>query len=244
MKLVLSFLLLFTAAACRQGNWTTEYTGTMKKLQADKQFKPRGSDQGILKYYEGTIVSTGLSTVNDEVSLLQSPNAQFPDGISSASILFKQLDPTKASNTISKDAVEVLFFGAMTNNPYPNMPLPEVTLKAFIRDDNTIEYAEWEYIKIGCQNLKYYGTYRVVVTNNSWNPNATAVSMPGNTNAVGTASWDNENRQITFTTTVTGTNGNVDIVNSVFKFKELYREYEAIIHEDYSQHENYHIKFN
>lgn len=239
---IISLLLL---NACGSQEFKTYYTKQMAKIQAEKQFKPTPKDKGMATYYEGSIVSTGTSTVNGEISILEPIRDGLVDGVTSATKLFRSHEPNKAKGpiTLSKDAVEVLFLGAMTNNlEDQSLDLPELTLKLFVKEDNNIEYAEWEYIRIGCRNLIYYGTYRVVITNGIWDPNASTVNRPGTSkDAKGTATWDPTTQSITMKTIFTGNDNKQHTVNSVFKFKEIYRQYDTILKEDYDQFTDYHI---
>lgn len=241
--LVFLFVLL---GACSNSQWTTSYTKIMKQTQEKKQFKPKAEDKGFAQYFEGTVIGTGTSKLDGEVSILEPIRDGMVDGVTSATRLFRGLEPGKGTHpiTFSKETIELFFLGAMTNNLEDRkLSLPELTLKLFVRkDNNNIEYAEWEYFRIGCRNLTYYGTYRIIVTNGVWDPNATGTSRPGTaTDAIGTATWDPDKKEITFTTVFTDNENKKRTVNSVFKFNEIYREYEAILRKDYEQYTDYHI---
>lgn len=236
--------LIGLVSSCGTTEFKTYYTHQMAKIQAEKQYKPKTKDKGTMVYYEGTIVGTGVSKVDGEISILEPIRDGLVDGVTSATKLFRNHEPNKAKGKISlsKDAIEVMFMGAMTNNlENSKLDLPELTLKLFVKDDGTIEYGEWEYLRIGCQNLAYYGTYRVMITNNIWDPNASTVSRPGTSDAKGTASWDSATKTITMTTVFTGNDDQQHTVESIFQYKEIYRQYDAILKDDYDYFTDYHI---
>lgn len=243
MKILsLLFLLL---VSCSNKEWTTSYTKIMGKIQQEKQFQPKSEDKGFVRYIEGTIVATGTSTVDGEISILEPIRDGLVDGVTSATRLFRGLETGKGKGPIylSKDTIEVLFMGGMTNNlEDPKLSLPELTMKLFVREDGTIEYGEWEYLRIGCRNLTYYGTYRITVTNGRWDPNASTTSRPGTaSDAIGTALWNSHKKEITFITEFTDNDNKKRTIKSVFKFNEIYRQYDAILRKDYEQFTGYHI---
>ena len=244
MKYIALFLCLFLST-CGTKEFQTSYTKAMVKQQEAKNFAPKAEDKGMATYYEGTVVATGISTVDGDISILEPFRDGMVDGVTGATKLFRSHEPNKAkeSVTLSKDTIEVWFLGAMTNNlEDKKLPLPELTLKLFVRDTGVIEYGEWEYLRIGCRNLSYYGTYRVTITNGIWDPNASTTSRPGTAkDAIGTATWDGKTKSITMTTEFTGNDKKKHNVQSVFKFKEIYRQYDTILRKDYDQFTDYHI---
>ena len=243
MKYTSIAILLFLSSCTGQGEFRTKYNKYMNEFAKKSPITLKGNDKAQAKYYEGTVRGLGESSLDGEIFYLNAPAPI--DGWSSATKLIRSVQPNPAKPKplyLAKDTIEMLFTSSMTNNRLKATdPYPELTLKLLVRDDGTIEFAEWEYLRIEYLNHKYYGTYQIKVIDGKWNPNTSNVGRPGNSpDAMGTATWNDADKTITFTAKFTDTENQKRTFEVKYKFDEIYREYDTVLKGSYTGYEDYH----